>query len=65
MYFKNSAFVVFYILSWNKICKARVPTIVWWVKNPTAAAQVSAEVEGWRPAQHKGLEESGIATAVA
>lgn len=35
------------------------------VKNPTAAAQVSAEVEGWRPAQHKGLEESGIATTVA
>ena len=34
-----------------------VPVVALWVKNPTAAAQVAAEVWVWSPAQHSGLRD--------
>ena len=46
-----------------------LPTMAQWVKNPTAAAQVTMEVQVQSPAWHSGLKGwvkgSGIASAVA
>ena len=37
-----------------------VPSVVEWVKNLTAAAQVTAEVQAWSSAQYSGLKGSGV-----
>ena len=42
--------------NWSKIINAGVPTMVQWVKNLTAVAQVALEVWVWSPAQHSGLK---------
>ena len=37
-----------------------VPAVVEWVKNPTAAALVSAEVQDGSPARHSGGEDLAL-----
>jgi len=37
-----------------------VPTVAYWVKNPTAAAWVAVEVEAGSPAGCGGLEDSAL-----
>ena len=43
----------------------RVPTMAQWVKNPTAVAQVTAEVQVRSPARFNGLKDLAVAAAVA
>ena len=41
-------------------CGAGVPDVAQWVKNPTAMAQVTAEVQAQAPAQCSGLEDLAL-----
>ena len=45
-------------LSENNKTSVGVPTMAQQVKNPTAAARVSVEVQVWSPAWHSGLKDS-------
>ena len=44
-------------VSWLKSIRPGIPAMVDWVKNPTAMAQVTVEVQIRSPAWHSGLQD--------
>ena len=43
-----------------KKCFVGVPTVVQWVKNPTAMARVAVEMQVWSLAGHSGLKDPAL-----